>query len=300
MDNNQNIPASDFSDIPALGDVKGLEAYMNNQALAAQGLPVQPAAPAAQPTVPATQPAATTVQGAQGGQPAPQPAAQPAAAPSVTPDASGNVTLSREQYAALLAGRGLPQQPAQPTVPQAQVQAQPVQQAATRTPMYSAQEQAFISKALAQGYSLDQINRYLAGRSAQSNPVMEQRIAQVEQYLKQQEYKAAETAFVNKLSSFGDKWGLSEADLVTFGNEALKHGINIAGENVDLETVFRAVYPDQYSIRLRRMTPTPTSQIYGGTSIPEGNRATAAKVEDAYVEAFLKGAMPNQYAAFKK
>ena len=70
--------------------------------------------------------------------------------------------------------------------------------------------------------------------------------------------------------------------------------------NVDLETVFKAVYPEQYAIRIQRMSPTNTSQIYGGTSIPEGNRALASKAEDAYVEAFLKQTMPNQYGMLNK
>jgi hypothetical protein len=48
------------------------------------------------------------------------------------------------------------------------------------------------------------------------------------------------------------------------------------------------------------MAPTNSSQIYGGTSIPEGNRTATSKLEDAYVENFLKGAMPNQYGMLNK
>ena len=104
---------------------------------------------------------------------------------------------------------------------------------------------------------------------------------------------------INKLTDFGNKWGLSEQDLVTFGNTALdQFGINIA-QVKDLEAAFRAVYPEQYQIRLQRMTPNQSSQIYGGTAIPEGTRAQAARAEDAYVEAFLKSHMPN-YDAFNK
>jgi len=292
MENDQIIPNTpDFSDIPALGDVKGLETFLNNQALIQNGLPVQEnqgATPAAQPADPASQ------------QPAAQanPAAAAASNVQAQQPASGDtVTLTREQFSALLAGRFQPQA-------QAQAQAQaPVQQPQQRGSGYSQQDQAFITKALAQGYTLDQINKFLVsqrGEAGRINPALEQRLAQVEQYLKTQEYKTAETAFINKLSDFGTKWGLSEQDLVNFGNEALKYGINIAQENVNLEMVFRAVYPDQYAIRLRRMTPTPSSQIYGGTSVPEASRASAAKLEDAYVENFLKGAMPNQYGMFKK
>ena len=284
MDNNQNIPATpDFSDIPALGDTQGLETFLNNQALAQQGLPVQET-PAAQPAADQTAQASAQAQA----QPA-APAAQPAASTSQPGTPGGDtITLTRDQLNAILAGRQ-----AQPQ------QQQPVQ----RGPAYTPQEQTFIQRALARGYSLEQINNFLANQRSGANrtdPLVEQRIAQVEQYLKNQEYKAAESAFVNKLSDFGGKWGLSEQDLVAFGNEALKHGINIAMENVDLEMVFRAVYPEQYAIRSRRMTPTPASQIYGGTSVPEANRASASKLEDAYVEAFLKGAMPNQYGMLNK
>lgn len=274
MDNN--IPNSpDFSDVPALGDVQGLEAFLNNEALAAQGLPTQPAQEQPAQSAEQNQPAAQ--QPAENGQ---------QAATTTTPNASGDtITLTREQLNAILAGRGQAAQVERPAQP--------------KTPTYSAQEQVFISRALAQGYSLDQINTFLARQKANpaNNPVLEQRLNQVEQYLRTQEYQAAQNAFIDKLSNFGSKWGLSEQDLVMFGNEALKHGINISSKDIDLEMVFRAVYPEQYSIRSRRMTPTTSSQIYGGTSIPEGSRAQTSKLEDAYVEAFLKGAMPNQYAA---
>jgi hypothetical protein len=274
IDENNQTP--DFSDIPALGDSQGLENYLNNEALASQGLPTQEK-PAAQ--APATE------------QPAEQPAQQPAPAPADT------ITLTREQLNAILASRGqAPQQGAQAPV-QRPVQPQQPQQSFTG---YSQQERTFIANALAKGYSLEQINNVLNNQGRRLDPAMEQRIAAVENYLKTQEYKSAENAFINKLSDFGNKWGLSEQDLVVFGNEALKHGINIAVENVNLETVFRAVYPEQYAIRSRRMAPTSSSQIYGGTSIPESSRASTSKLEDAYVESFLKGAMPNQYAALNK
>jgi len=271
MDDNQNLPVSpDFSDIPALGDTQGLEAYLNNQALAAQGLPT-----AEQPDTPA-QPVVTENQA----QPAPQNPAQP--------DAGNTITLTREQLNAILASRGQ-------AVPQ---QAQPRQP----SEVYSPQEQVFIQRALAQGYSLTQINDFLTKQKGQAsrNPALEQRLAGIENYLRTQEYKAAESEFISRLSAFGDKWGLSEQDLVAFGNEALKNGINIAMGNVNLEKVFRAIYPDQYAIRSQRMNPTNSSQIYGGTSIPESGRVAAAKLEDAYVDAFLKGAMPNQYALLNK
>lgn len=276
MNENDNIQHSDFSDIPALGDTQGLENYLNNEALANQGLPTS------QPNT--ADNSATGTADASAGQ-------APAASNT---GAADTITLTKEQLNAILASRGQAA-PVQTRVPQPNTP--PVQ-----NPVYSAQEQTFIAKALAQGYSLTQINDFLARQNGAQNrnPVLEQRLNQVEQYLRTQEYKAAENAFVSKLSDFGTKWGLSEQDLVTFGNAALSQGINIAMDNINLETVFRAIYPEQYAIRSRRMAPTSTSQIYGGTSFPEGSRANASKLEDAYVEAFLKGAMPNQYAASKK
>jgi DNA-binding transcriptional MerR regulator len=272
--------APDFSDIPALGDVNGLEQYLNNQTLAAQGLPVQTTSTPADSTASSTTGETTSGTGT-----------------TTTTPAADTVTLTKEQLNAILASRGVAQ-------PQ---QTQPVTQQPQRAPTsYSAQDITFITKALQQGYSLQQINEFLVRQSRQYgddrySAQLAQRLAQVEDYLKTQEYKTLENAFVSKLTDFGNKFGLSEQDLVTFGNEALKHGINIAMGDVNFETVFRAIYPDQYAIRSRRMVPTATSQIYGGNSIPEsGNRAQASRLEDAYVDSFLKGTMPNQYAALNK
>jgi hypothetical protein len=275
METNDNVPQQtpDFSGIPALGDEKGLEDFLNNETLTSQGL-MAPQETPSQPTGQATQPA--------------QQAASAAIPPAPESGGDGTITLTKEQLNAILASRG--QAPAA-------VQAQHPQ---PRASGYSAQDQAFIARALQQGYTLEQINDFFVrqrGQSGRMDPTLERRLSQVEQYLKTQEYRQAETAFVNKLADFGSKWGLSEQDLVNFGSTALQKGINIAVDNVDLETVFRAVYPEQYAIRSRRMSPTNSSQIYGGTSIPENGRANASKMEDAYVEAFLKGAMPNQYAA---
>lgn len=294
MENN-----NDFSDIPALGDVQGLENFLTNQNLAAQGLPTQPA----QPTQPAAQPAA---------QANPAPAANPAqpAAPAAQPAASGLNTgnVTREDIAAILQkldaiNSGNAAQPAQQVQ---QVQQRPAAQPAAPQFTYTDQERNFVINAMQRGYSLSQINQVIMQRRAQNgyapqnNAAIEQRMNNLEQYLRSQEYKQAENVFVDKLTAFGNKFGLSEQDLVTFGNAALQKGINIAVPNVDLETVFRAVYPEQYAIRVQRMSPTNTSQIYGGTSIPEGNRASAAKAEDAYVDAFLKQTMPNQYGMLNK
>ena len=96
------------------------------------------------------------------------------------------------------------------------------------------------------------------------------------------------------LTAFGDKFGLSENDLVVFGNTALAKGINIAQVS-DLESVFRAIYPEQYAIRVQRMQHTPTSQIFGGSTMFINPTAMSEQAADNYVEGFLKGAMPNQY-----
>lgn len=270
MNENEN-QTPNFSDIPALGDTQGLENYLNNQQLAAQGLtPAQPAQPAA--------PAAT--------QPATQPAAQPTA--PETPQ------FTKEQLAAIVQNiDNINNQ-----LGQRQAQRQPVPGASGSG--YSAQEQQFIQAALQRGYSLDRINAVIMQKRAQAggygnNSQLEQRIAQMEQFLKTEQYRQAQNAFIDKATNFANKFGLSDADVEVFANEALKHGINIAMNNVDLEMVFRAVFPEQYAIRSQRMTPTSASQIYGGTSIQESTRASASKAEDAYVEAFLKNAMPNQY-----
>ena len=275
MENDNN-----FSDIPALDDVQGLETYLNNQALAAQGLPVQQQA---------------------------QPAAQPAANPAQQQQAQGlpQGQITREDLAKIMQkvdeiNNRVAQNPAAGGQPQAQRQQQSF--------AYTDQERNFVINAMQRGYSLDQINQVIMQRRAQAggygfnqqNNALEQRMNNLEQYLRSQEYRQAEAAFIDKLTAFGNRFGLSENDLVTFGNAAAAKGINIAMPNIDLETAFRAIYPDQYAIRIQRMTPTNTSQIYGGTSIPESNRVSAAKAEDAYVDAFLKQAMPNQYGMLNK
>lgn len=292
MDGLEN-QTTNFSDVPSLDDTAGLNAYLEQEQMAAQGIQPQPT-PAAAPATgePTTGTPASTVSD--------QPAtgAPVTGTPAGTPNAGGlNLKgldqggLTQEQLAQIMTNlqsinQKLGNQPAQgtPNTPQTG---------------YTDQERAFINAALARGYSLDRIQATIMQRrgaavpNANANAAMEQRMANLENYLRSQEYKAAETAFVDRLSTFGNKFGLSEQDLVTFGNAALSKGINIAMPNVDLETVFRAVYPEQYRIRMQRMSPTNASQIYGGTSIPEGNRAAASRMEDAYVEQFMKQAMPN-------
>lgn len=272
--NDQN----NFSDIPSLNDTEGLDTYLQNQALQSQGLPT----------------AETNTQ-----------TQQPAVNETQQPQETTNVqNFSREQLQTLLArvdeiNAKLNNTQSNNYSQPRQVQAQSQQQSQP----YTAQERTFIVEALNKGYSIDQINSVILQKRQSAAPSVnsqiEQRMAALENYIRSQEYQAAEAAFINKTTEFGNKWGLSEQDLTTFANAALEKGINIAMANVDLETVFKAIYPEQYAIRAQRMQPTHTSQIYGGTSVPEGTRRTAAKAEDMYVEAFLKNSMPNQYGVKK-
>lgn len=296
---------NDFSGIPALGDTAGLEQILQDQALAASGVqPVPQETPATNPNAGRVNPAVTPATDPNAGDANPAQGTNPAQ--GVNPAQGGGLlnpnpnNLTREDLAKIIAqvdairaasgSQGQGQQP---------VRQQPVQQGG-----YTQAERNFISSALAKGYDLDTINKYIVQRRAHANPLtalanpnaaIEQRMAALENYLQSKEYAAAQEQFVGRLSEFGSKWGLSEQDLVLFGQTALQKGINIAMPGVDFETVFRAIYPEQYALRAQRMNPANASQIIGGSSVPEGNRRAASAAEDAYVEAFLRQHMPNQY-----
>lgn len=269
MNNEQNI----FEGIPSLTDEQGLANYINQQN--------QPAQPAAQ--IPAL---------LQQNQPAVQPeAAQPAAnpAPAVqgyTPEQIDAIIKQNQQLMARV------QQVQQPQVQTPQVQANPQYNTPNTQGVYDAQTRATIIDLINKGVSLDRIQAALNG-NRQNNEAM-QRVQAVEQYLQQQAYVQEQNAFIDKMTAFGEKFGLSEDELVTFANTALSKGINVA-HVTDVEAVFRAVYPQQYAIRAQRLQGVPSPQIYGGVSVQETPRAAASKAEDAYVEQFLQGAMPNQY-----
>lgn len=272
MDLNNN----QFSDIPALGDVEGLENYMNTESLKSLGIPND--------TSNDTQPTVQTNDDTN---------AQNDVAPTNVPaqPTQGTVGVSREEFDNLVKSISDIRESLQQRTVQAP-QPQP-----TTGPAYTAQQMQFINTALQRGYSMEQILATLqknAGQDANS-----QKITAIENYLKQQQVQRLENEFIEKMTAFGNKWGLSEQDLVTFGQKALSLGINVATVT-DLDTVFRAVYPEQYAIRSKRMQNTPSSQIYGGTSIPESTRAMASRAEDAYVENFLAHTMPNMYNTSKK
>lgn len=269
-----------FSGIPSLDDAQGLEQFMTNSQAEDFGFNNQMPAALQQQEVQPT-PAA--------GQPAQQEATSAPAAPTFTSEQVA-------QIVARLQASNQNTQPAQrqplpnPTVPQT------VQQST-----YTSQQAQAIKRFIDAGVPLEKIMASLNG-NRQQNAAQQQvlsRLQGIEQYLQNQQYKAEEANFINKMTTFGDKFGLSESDLVTFGNQALTMGINLANVT-DVEAVFRAVYPEQYAIRSQRIAGASASQIYGGASAMETPRAASSKLEDAYVDAFLKQAMPNAYGMHTK
>ena len=271
-----------FSGIPALGDTAGLETFMNDQTVA-QAVPNNgiPAALQQQQPAPAAEPAPTT---------------DPA--PAATPAAPAAPTYTSEQVQEII-NRMTAQQAAQAQAQQQAMLQQRQAQAAAQRAAYTPQQAAIIKQLIDKGVGLDRIMAAMnGGQNAQQN-ALAARLQAIEQRMQQQQYAAEEQAFINKMTEFGNKFGLTEADLVTFGNAAYEKGINVA-QVTDLESVFRALYPEQYAIRMQRMSNAPASQIFGGSSVPEMPRAAASKVEDQYVEQFLRHSMPNQYGMTRK
>ena len=282
------MPDNIFSGIPSLNDDTGLQTYLNNQQLTNLGI------------------SNTEVEtSAQGQQPVVQPTTQPSqSAQSVTqPTVQEQPTLQGAGYTVEDVNRILARNAelekqvnamARPTTPTTFTSTRtPV---TTPTPRYSANQINLIKQALDQGATIEQIQAALSRKPVQDGTSKEllDKVNAIENYLQQSAYDKAQTEFVNKLTAFGDKFGLSENDLVVFGNTALAKGINIAQVS-DLESVFRAIYPEQYAIRVQRMQHTPTSQIFGGSTMFINPTAMSEQAADNYVEGFLKGAMPNQY-----
>lgn len=263
-----------FSGIPALDDTQGLETYMNNATLENMGLGQDVSVPAALQTVDATNtPAEPAVE-------------QQSSTPMYTAEQVQQLIEQARQGFAQQSQTNTQQ--AQPL--QNQYQQQQQQQAqATYTP----RQASIIKELIDRGVPMSRIQQALNGGASNQQAQLAQRLAEVENYLQQQQYAAAQSAFIDKMTAFGNKFGLSENDLVTFGNKAMSMGINLTTVS-DVETVFRAVYPDQYAIRSQRIAAS-SAPIYGGSSTPEAPRASAARMEDAYVDQFLKRAMPNQY-----
>lgn len=257
-----------FSGIPDLNDTQGLEQYMNNAQAADFGF------------------SGNVPQALQQETPA-----EPTPAPA-QPETPAAPTFTSEQVAQIVAGLRNQQPQTQP-----QAQPAPVQRQAAYTP----QQANIIKQLVDRGVPLERIIASMNGnrQNAAAQQQIVNRIQGIEQYLQAQQYKAEESNFINKMTSFGDKFGLSESDLVTFGNQALAMGINLTNVT-DVEAVFRAVYPEQYAIRSQRIAGASASQIYGGASTVETPRAASSKLEDAYVDAFLKQAMPNAYGMHTK
>lgn len=278
MNENQNDL---FEGIPGLADTEGLENYMNQQAAQSFGngdIPPMLQQNTAQQNGNVTQPQAQP-------QVQTQPQAQPQPQNVVTINGVNYTPAQLEQIVAQ--NNAMRQQMAGQRMPNAsQVQSQNNQSG------YTPQQSAIIKELIDRGVPMERIQAALNANRAEAQ--MNSRIQNVENYLQQQAYAREEQAFIDKMTNFGDKFGLSEDDLVEFANVALSKGINVA-HVTDVEAVFRAIYPEQYAIRTQRMSAPASSQMYGGSSVAETPRAVSNKLEDAYVESFLKSAMPNQY-----
>ena len=271
-----------FSGIPSLDDAEGLEDLLNQQTVDGFGLNTD------------TPPAMQQVQ-----QQSQQDPAQPQQ-PQVQQPAQQPQQFTSEQISQIIEqNRQL--QNALVMQQQQQRMQQPVAQRASQ-PVYNERQLSIIKQLLDRGVALEDIQRAMSNaRTKQPGAeyAMMQRLQNVEQMLQQQAYNNAEAEFEQKMLNFGEKFGLSEQDLVTFGNAAMAKGINVV-DVTDLEAVFRAIYPEQYALRVQRMSNNPTSQIYGGVNMAEAPRAAASKLEAAYVDAFMKQTMPNQYNIHKK
>lgn len=265
-----------FSGIPSLDDSQGLEQYLTDAQTEDFGFSGQ--VPAALQQEPTTEPT---------------PQQEPATTGSTAP------MFTSEQVAQIVAKLQASNQPAQQPNP---LPNQNLQRPAQTTPAtYTSQQAQTIKRLIDAGVPLERIMASMNGNRQQNSASQQvlNRIQGIEQYLQNQQYKVEETNFINKMTTFGDKFGLSESDLVTFGNKALSMGINLTTVT-DVEAVFRAVYPEQYAIRSQRIAGNSASQIYGGASAMETPRAASSKLEDAYVDAFLKQAMPNAYGMHTK
>lgn len=299
---NETNPISEnpFADVPALGDTNGLNTFLQNEQMRANG--IDPSIAEGQPqggTQPATTPAGD------GTQPA---VTQPAVQPLGGTQPAGKTYTEAEVkniVQALLAARNNPTGQAGGTQPQGGVQPrQPVtgaQGGQVQPVVYSQAEKAFINQALLQGYSLDAIHKTIMTRRAGgADPATIARIANLEEQVYRQNYAKAQEEFVSRAEPFQKKFGLTDNDMEVFAERALSKGINIAMPNVDLEAVFNVVFPEQYAIRSRRISTPNTPQIIGGNSFQETPRQTNSRVEDAFVEQFLKNAMPGNYTPPQK
>lgn len=262
FENNENT----FEGVPALDDSQGLEQYLNNESLQAMGLDGD------------VQPSGNEDDSTQNVQ---------------TPNQETATQYTQEQIAQIIAQNQQLQAQVQQRVNQNTQQNQQSQKT------YTPQQTNIIKQLIDNGVPLSRIAEALQGNKTQTPPNADvlAKLNGIEQYLEQQRYNQEYSQFEQKAMSFAKDFGLSETDLVAFGNSAMSQGINIA--NVpNLEVVFRAIYPDQYAIRSQRraaMSGGGASKIYGGASASEIPGQSNAKREDSYVEAFLKKSMPQYY-----
>lgn len=268
----ENTQDNLFEGIPSLEDENGMQNYVTEQDIqaATEGLPSEPAML----------------------QQSPEPAAK-------NPTEYTEPVYTKAQVDALIAQQ-LQQQ--QNYMQQAQQNAQRQQSQAYNSNYVNAdnyqaieaQKQDIINRLRANGVPEARIQAAL--NEGRQRSTLNLRMNAIEQQLQAQQYQKEESAFVDKMVGFGNKFGLTENDLVTFANKAYSQGMNVAQIPAEyLENVFRAVYPQQYAVRMQRMSTNANTQLYGGVSVNETPRASASKAEDAYVEAFLRGSMPNQY-----
>ena len=171
----------------------------------------------------------------------------------------------------------------------------PAQNAQTVNSPYSPDLQRQIVTALQMGYSLEQINTALAKMQNTNsvNAAVERRISNVEQTLQNYQVQQEAMEFEKGMYALGDRLGLTEDDLYTFGVAALNNGIDIFHVK-DVEAVFRGLYPDQYNVRMKRAQTQNSSQLYGGANM-QYNAQDAQRQVDNYVESFLRERMPGWY-----
>lgn len=251
---------NNFSDnnIPALSDTQGFADYMNRQNMQELGI---------QNPITDSNPNPNTDTGNQ-------------ANPNAGANQQDTQALIQQAVDAALAR----QQPANPA-PTAPVMNSP----------YSADLQKQIVTALQMGYSLEQINNALTkmqGANA-GNGAVERRISNVEQTLQNYQMQQEAAEFERGMYALGDKLGLTEDDLYTFGVTAMKNGIDIFKVK-DVEAVFRGLYPDQYNVRIKRAQSQNSSQLYGGANM-QYNAQDAQRQVDNYVDSFLRERMPGWY-----
>lgn len=253
-----------FSGIPQLDDTEGLNNFMANQA-AAQAAPEANVPTMLQQNQPATEES------------------------NATPEANAQqpAMYTAEQVQQIIAN--------QMANINAQNNARMQQQAQMQNANaggYTSYQRYLITELINRGVPLEKIQEAI--NSGKQSNALDNRVAALERAQQEERIAVERNAFVEKMNAFGEKFGLSERELTIFANKALENGVNLI-YTPNVEAVFRGMYPEQYAIRSQRLANNPAPTFYGGSAVAEQPRAYASKAEDAYVENFLKGAMPNQY-----